>query len=138
MLQRGAGGYLGPVDSLSGLPTALITFTMELGPQMAACPNAVDTFWYFNIENTSARTVNILADQPSIRLVDSTDHMYSGQQQCHLEVRGSFAQPSSLSAGSKGYATVQLDVDGLSSAATYLDLHMQISGEHYLFRTPLP
>ena len=70
--------------------------------------------------------------------MDSTGRVYAGQDQCHLEVRGSFAQPSSLGAGSTGYSTIQLDVDELSTAATYLDLHMQISGTNYIFRTPLP
>jgi hypothetical protein len=141
LAERGVGVYLGQSDRVLGRPPVVITLTgtiVQPSNVPAACPNGITTAWIFDIENYSSNNANILVDPASIRLVDSTGQVYSGPHQCHLDLGDLFAHPISLFTGWKGSTAVTLDVDALPATATYLDLHMLISGQPITFRTPLP
>jgi hypothetical protein len=140
-VQRGSEAYLGPLDPTLGHPPVSIGFTRTIvqpSSVPAGCKGAVSTVWFFEIVNNGTTNANILVDPSTVRLVDSTGRVYSGPHQCHLELGDTFATPISLLPGSKSSATVTLDVDALAAAATYLDLHLLISGQRFLFHAPLP
>lgn len=140
-VQRGGDAYLGQLDSSLGHPPVIIGFTrtiVQASTVPTACQNGVSTVWLFDIVNSGTTGANILVDRSSVHLVDSTGRVYSGAHQCHLELGETFAAPINLLPGAKSTASVTVDVDALSGAATSLDLHMQISGQRFLFHAPLP
>jgi hypothetical protein len=140
-VQRGGDAYLGQLDSSLGHPPVIIGFTrtiVQASSVPTTCRNGISTVWLFEIVNSGAGNANILVDPSSVHLVDSTGRVYSGAHQCRLELGETFAAPISLLSGAKSTASVTLDVDALAADATYLDLHMQISGQRVLFHAPLP
>jgi hypothetical protein len=140
-VQRGGDAYLGQPDPVLHEPPVIIGFPRTIVQPSSvptSCQNGISTVWLFELVNRSATNAAILVDPSSVRLVDSTGRVYSGAHQCRLELGETFATPISLLPGTKTTASVTLDVDALSGAATSLDLHMLISGQRFLFHAPLP
>ncbi len=135
LVERGHSTYLGP--------GVVMTFTQAyVQPNMRTqmCPNSISIFWGLSIENTNAIEETVVGDQASLLMVDSTGRIYSATSQCTVELMASsFAQPLTINPTYPPLdAFISIEVDKLSAAATYLDLHMLISGKRYAFRAPFP
>ncbi len=129
LVERGQMTKIGP-----GIVLTFTTAVVHAGSSPQMCPNSVGLSWVFDVENTNTVIANIVGD--AVGLVDSTGRTYTTAQ-CGVKWGSTFGLlPVRPLVPSSGY--VGIDIATLSAAATYLDLHMLISGRYYIFRTPFP
>lgn len=110
-----------------------ITLTQDTG--LVNCDAGPAMFWRFTIENQSNLDFVLTQDRDSTYQVDSTGKRYAftEQQFCGARFGGSTALPKSQSAKVEAV----MDARNVPTNATYLQLHVTISGQALTFRYPL-
>ncbi|MBF6611718.1 MAG: hypothetical protein IVW55_01150 [Chloroflexi bacterium] len=92
--------------------------------------------WQFKLDNTSDTPFTANLDPGSVLWVDSTGKTYRPSA-CNGNFTGIFSSPTAIRGKSDDSGAVRMPIDTLPPAATFIDLHMTLTGIPVIFRYSL-